>query len=185
MPWEQFDGVPQNQEAPPPTSSNPIIESLDVPDVLIDPAPVGLAPKELEVPLSESTEPIQETNRLDQGMAPSILAVPLFSPNEHRDDEMGDPIVERSPFFVEEGVTTSFSEERPGEVEEVITSSVESQSLSSPMPWEQIENVTIRIEEAAPSTAPLAQSEGHPYWTVNPLLPRPLPPSLNLHQINR
>ncbi len=162
MPWEQFDGVPQNQEAPPPTSSNPIIESLDVPDVLIDPAPVGLAPKELEVPLSESTEPIQETNRLDQGMAPSILAVPLFSPNEHRDDEMGDPIVERSPFFVEEGVTTSFSEERPGEVEEVIASSVESQGLSSPMPWEQIENVTIRIEEAAPSTAPLAQSEGAP-----------------------
>ena len=30
------------------------------------------------------------------------------------------------------------------------------------MPWEQIENSTIRIEEAAPSTAPLAQSEGTP-----------------------
>ena len=30
------------------------------------------------------------------------------------------------------------------------------------MPWEQIENSTIRIEETAPLTAPLAQSEGAP-----------------------
>ena len=38
----------------------------------------------------------------------------------------------------------------------VIVSPVGSPGLSSPMPWEQIENATIKIEE----TAPLAQSEG-------------------------
>ena len=78
MPWEQFDGVPPNQETPPPPSSNPVIESLDVPDVLIDPAPVGLAPQELEVPPSESIGSIQEANASDQGCGPSILTEPPF-----------------------------------------------------------------------------------------------------------
>ncbi len=112
MPWEQFEGAPPSHETSPPTSSNSVIESLDVPDVMIDPAPVGSVSQELEVPL------------------------------------------------LDEGLTPSSSEERTAEVEEGITSSVESPGLSSPMPWEQIENSTIRIEEAAPSTAPLAQSEG-------------------------
>jgi hypothetical protein len=161
MPWEQFDGAPPSHETSPPTSSNPVIESLDVPDVLIDPAPVGLVSQELEVPPSESTGPIQEANRLDQDMLPSILdKLPLPS-SGHRDDGMGDAIVERSP-FVGERLTPSSSEERTAEVERGITSSVESPGLSSPMPWEQIENSTIRIEEAAPSTAPLAQSDGTP-----------------------
>jgi len=124
MPWEQFDGAPPSHESPPPTSSNPIIESLDVPDVLIDPAPVDLALQELEVPPSESTGPIQEANRLDQDMLPSV--------------------------------------ERTADVGRGITSSIGSLGLSSPMPWEQIENSTIRIEEAAPSSTPLAQSEGTP-----------------------
>ena len=128
---------------------------------MIDPAPVGLAPQELEVPPSESTGPIQEANRLDQEMLPSILAEPPFPSSGHRDDGMGDPIVERSP-FVDEGLTPSSSEERTADVGSVITSSVGSPGLSSPMPWEQIETSTIRIEEAAPSTAPLAQSAGAP-----------------------
>jgi hypothetical protein len=161
MPWEQFDGAPSSHETSPPTSSNPVIESLDVPDVLIDPAPVGLVSQELEVQPSESTGPIQEANRLDQDMLSSILAKPPFPSSGHRDDGMGDPIVERSP-FVGERLTPSSSEERTAEVERGITSSVESPGLSSPMPWEQIENSTIRIEEAAPSTAPLAQSDGTP-----------------------
>jgi hypothetical protein len=161
MPWEQFDGAPPSHETPPPTSSNPVIESLDVPDVLIDPAPVGLALQELEVPPSESTGPIQEANRLDQDMLPSILAEPPFPSSGHRDDGMGDPTVERSP-FVGEGLTPSSSEERTADVGRGITSSVGSLGLSSPMPWEQIENSTIRIEEAAPSSTPLAQSEGTP-----------------------
>jgi hypothetical protein len=140
MPWEQFEGVPPSHETPPPTSSNPVIESLDVPDVLIHPAPVGLAPQELEVPPSESTGPIQEAHRLDQDMSPSILAKPL----------------------VDEGLTPSSSEERTADVVRGITSFVGSLGLSSPMPWEQIEHSTIRIEEAAPSSTPLAQSEGTP-----------------------
>ena len=114
MPWEQFDGAPPSHETSPPTSSNPVIESLDVPDVLIDLAPVGLVSQELEVP-------------------------PL-----------------------DEGFTPSSSEERTAEDERGITSSVESPGLSSPMPWEQIESSTIRIEEAAPSSTPLSQSEGVP-----------------------
>jgi len=161
MPWEQFDGAPPSHETPPPTSSNPVIESLDVPDVLIDPAPVGLAPQELEVPPSESTGPIQEADRLDQEMLPSILAEPPFPSSGYRDDGMGDPIVERSP-FVDEGLAPSSSEELTADIGRVITSSVGSLGLSSPMPWEQIENSTIRIEEAAPSSTPLAQSEGTP-----------------------
>jgi len=159
MPWEQFDGALPSYKTPPPTSSNPVIESLDVPDVLIDPAPVSLGPQELEIPTSESTGPSQEANRLDQDMLPSILAEPPLTSSGDRDDEMGDPIVERSP-IVDEGRTTSSSEESIADVGRVITSSVGSPGLSSPMPWEQIENSTIRIEEAAPSMAPLAQSEG-------------------------
>ena len=48
------------------------------------------------------------------------------------------------------------SEEHAGDGGSVIVSPVGSPELSSPMPWEQIENATIKIEE----TAPLAQSEG-------------------------
>ncbi|HEY6639782.1 MAG TPA: tetratricopeptide repeat protein [Nitrospiraceae bacterium] len=115
MPWEQFDGTSPIQETPPPTSSNSVVESLDVPDVLIDAAPVGLAPQELEILPSESAGPIQEADN-------------------------------------EEGVTPSFLEERTRDVERDITSSVGSPELSSPMPWEQIENSIVRIEEATPSS---------------------------------
>jgi hypothetical protein len=165
MPWEQLDEAPPNHKTPPPTLSNPVIESLDVPDVLIDPAPVGLARQELEVSSSESTGPTQETNRLNQEVAPSIFAEPSFELNGHRDDEMGDPAIERSP-FVDEGLTPSSSEEHTGDVEEVSGSSVGSPGLPAPMPWEQIENSTIRIEE----TASLAQSEGAPPLGDEPVL---------------
>jgi hypothetical protein len=161
MPWEQFDGASLSQKTSPPTSLNPVIEALNLQDGLIDPAPVGLAPQELEVPLSESTRPTQEANHLDQEMAPSILAEPPFQLSGHRDVERGDPIVERSP-IVEEGRTLSSSEEHPGDGGSVIASSDGSPGLSSPMPWEQIEKTTIEIEEATPSTVPLAQSEGAP-----------------------
>ena len=161
MPWEQFDGASPSPEASPPTSSNAVIESLDVPDVLIDPAPVGLAPQELEIPPAESTGPIQEAHPLDQDLLPSIVAESPFPSSGHRDDGMGNPIVECSP-FVDEGLTPSSPEERTAEVGSVITSSVGSLGLSSPMPWEQLENSTIKIEEAAPSTAPFTQSEGAP-----------------------
>ncbi len=161
MPWEQFDGAPPSHETPPPTSSNPVIELLDVPDVLIDPAPVGLAPQELDVPPSESAGLIQEANRLDPDLVPSMLAEPPLPSKGHRDDGMGDPIVEPSS-FEGEGLSPSSSEERTTDVGRGITSFVGSQGLSSPMPWEQIENSTIRIEEAAPSSTPLAQSEGTP-----------------------
>ncbi len=123
MPWEQFDGTSPTQETPLPTSSNSGIESFGVRDIVIDQAPVGLAPQELEIPPPESTGPIQGAND-------------------------------------EEGVTPSFLEERTADVERVMTPSVGSPGLSSPMPWEQIANSTVKIEEAASSTAPLAQSDG-------------------------
>jgi hypothetical protein len=174
MPWEQFDGAPPSSEAPPSTSSNPVIESLDVPDVLIDPALVGPVPQELLVPLSESTGPILAADSLGQDIlssmsdlastegeqaAVAIVAEPSLPSSEHRDDGMRDPIVEL-PSFGDEGLTPSSSEERTADAGIAITSSVGSPGLSSPMPWEQIESSTIRIEEATPSTAPLAQSEG-------------------------
>lgn len=158
MPWEQFDGTSPIQEVPLPTSSNPLVESLEVPG--IDPAPVGLVPQELEIPPSESTGPIQGANNFDREMLPSILAEPsLLSSGQHADKE--EAIAERSP-LVGEGVTSSSSEERAADVERVIASSAGSPGIPSPMPWEQIENSTVRIEEATPATAPLAQSDGTP-----------------------
>ena len=125
MPWEQVDGTPPIQETPPPASSNPVVESLDIPDVLIDAAPVGLASQELEILPSESTESIQEADN-------------------------------------EEGVTASILEERARDVERDITPSVGAPESSSLMPWEQIENSTVRIEEATPSSVPSAQSDEMP-----------------------
>ncbi|HEX4967784.1 MAG TPA: tetratricopeptide repeat protein, partial [Nitrospiraceae bacterium] len=107
MPWEQFDETPPIQETPLPTSSNPVPESLDIPDIVIDPAPVGLAPQELETPPSESTGTIQGANDA-------------------------------------EGVTPSSFEERTVDVERVMTPSAGSPGLSSPMPWEHIENSTVK-----------------------------------------
>ncbi|MDE3040845.1 MAG: tetratricopeptide repeat protein [Nitrospirota bacterium] len=178
MPWEQFDGAPPSPDAPPPISSNPVIESLDVPDVLIDPAPVGAAPQELQVPPSEPTGPILEADSLGQDIPPSMsdlpstegeqaaisrLAEPPVQASEHRDNGMGDPIVELSP-FEGEGLTPRSSEEQTADAGIAIMASVGSPGLSSPMPWEQIENATIRIEEATPSRAPFAQPEGVPLF---------------------
>ena len=161
MPWEQLDGAPPNEEAPPPASSSPIIESLDALDVMIDPRMAGLATQELEIPRFESTGPIQEDNRLDQEMGPSILTVPSLSMNGYRDDEVKDPIDEASS-VVEEGLTPTPLENYTGDGASVAVSSVGSTGLSSPMPWEQVENVTIKIEETIPPPAPLAQSEEAP-----------------------
>ena len=166
MPWEQFDGAPLNYETPASTSSNPDLESLEIPDtlpdVLIDPTPVGLVRQEPEVLPSESTGPIQEASRLDWDM--------LLSSGD-RNDGMGDPIVERSP-DVDEGLTPSSSEEHVPEVGSGITSFVGSLGLSSPMPWEQIENATIRIAE----TAPLVQSDGAPLLGDEPIHAPPATP---------
>jgi len=176
MPWEQFDGAPLSPEAPPPTSSNPAIESLDVPDVFIDSAPVGSASQELQIPPSESTGPIWEANSIRQDILPSvsdlpsgegeqavipILAEPPLPSSEYRDDGMGDPIVEHSP-FVGEGISPCSTEERTADVEIANTSSDGSSRISAPMPWEQIENTTIRIEATPPSMAPFTQSERAP-----------------------
>jgi hypothetical protein len=111
----------------------------------------------LDVPSSEPTEPTQEANLLDQEILPSAVAEPQPPSSGNRDDEMGD----------EEGIA---------EVEEAITSSVESTGLPAPMPWEQVENSTTRIEEVAPSPVPLAQSEevSRPEFVSNQL-PSPVP----------
>jgi tetratricopeptide (TPR) repeat protein len=72
MPWEQFDGASPSHESSSPMLSNPVLEPLDVPDVLIDQAPVSLAPQELDsvtgliqiqaeiLPPIEPTEPAME-----------------------------------------------------------------------------------------------------------------------------
>ena len=158
MPWEQLDEAPPIREAPPHIWPNPAIELLDVPEMLIAPAPVDFSHQDLKDPLPESTELIQETNRLDQEIIPSISAEPLSLLNGHRDDEIADLIVEHSP-FVEEGLSPPTSEQHIGDVGSVIVTSVGSPGLPSPMPWEQIENATIKIEDTAPSMASLALSE--------------------------
>ena len=158
MPWEQLDEAPPIREAPPHIWPNPAIELLDVPEMLIAPAPVDFSQQDLKDPLPESTELIQETNRLDQEIIPSISAEPLSLLNGHRDDEIADLIVEHSP-FAEEGLSPHTSEQHIGDVGSVIVTSVGSPGLPSPMPWEQIENATIKIEDTAPSMASLALSE--------------------------
>ncbi len=155
MPWEQFDGTSSIQETPPPTTPSPIIESLHIPDVVMNPAPVDMAPQELEISPSESTGPFPEPDRLDQALAPS------FRLSEPRDDQSESSIVEPSPFR-EEAIAPIESEERTADMEEVIVLSAGSPGISSPMPWEQIENSTVKIEEAIPPPAPVAQSDGSP-----------------------
>ena len=159
MPWELLGEVPPNQEASPPILANPAIESIDVPDGSESLAADGTAPHELESSPSGSAGIIQEANFLDQEIASSILNEPTLSSSEEDDNKGGELTVERSP-FVEEESTSSSSEERPEDVGRVTASSTGSSELSSPMPWEQIENTTIKIEETSSSTPPLAQSEG-------------------------
>ncbi len=108
MPWEQFDGAPPSREVPATFLSNPVIESLDSPNVSIDPAPVGLAQQGQEIPLVEHTP----------------------SPSEEPISDVGG----------------------------IIISAIDSPGLSSPMPWEQIEHSSIKIEEPIPLTSPLTQS---------------------------
>src|SRR6185295_9341142 len=107
MPWEQFDGTSPTQETSPPTSSNLVTESLDVPGVVIEPAPAGLVPQDLEVPPSASTGLIEEANRFGKELLPSIVAESSLPSNGQHDD-MEEAIVERSP-LVEEGGTSSSS----------------------------------------------------------------------------
>ena len=176
MPWEQFDGPPPSPEALTPPSSNPVIESLNVPDVQIDPTPVVPPSQEQQIPPSESTGPSLEANSSWQGFLPSMsdlpgseegqgaisqLTEPRLQSDEHRDAGIGTPIVEPSSFEVEELIPNS-SEEQTADVEIAITPTVGSPGLSSPMPWEQIENSTIRIEEAVPSVVPSSQLETAP-----------------------
>jgi hypothetical protein len=175
MPWEQFEGTSPIQETPPPTSSNPVIESLDVPGIVIEPAPLGLAPEALEIAPSESTRPIQGAKNFDKEILPSILAEPP-PPSRGQHDDVGEPIVNHSP-VAEERVTPSSFEERTADGERDIASSAGSPGLSSPMPWEQIENSTVKIEEAVSSTAPLAQSDGTPLLGDSVLAPSATPQS--------
>jgi len=158
MPWEQLDEAPPIREAPPHIWPNPAIELLDVPEMLIAQAPVDFSQQDLKDLPPESTELIPETNQLDQEITPSISAEPLSLLNGYRDDEITDLIVEHSP-FVEEGLSPHTSEQHIGDVGSVIVTSVGSPGLPSPMPWEQIENATIKIEDTAPSMASLALSE--------------------------
>ena len=176
MPWEQFDGPPKGLKIPPFTSSNPVVESLDDLELPKGQTPVGLPTQEPRDLPSDATGQILETDSFGQDILPSmsdlpgterdqatipLLAEPAPPFSEHRDGEMSDSIVELSS-FEKEGVTPSSSEAQTADVEAVITSSIGSPELSSPMPWEQIENSTIRIEEAAAKPALLAQSDGAP-----------------------
>ena len=67
------------------------------------------------------------------------------------------PSIEHMP-IVEEGDTASLSEEPLSDVGGIITSSADLAELSAPMPWEQIEHSTVKIEESTPSMSPLAPS---------------------------
>ncbi len=158
MPWELFGETPPNPRVSPPIIANHAIESTDVPDGPVDLAAARSVPHELEPSPSGSTGLSQEANFLDQGIAPLILNDPTRSSSEDHDNKRGDLTVERSP-FVEEESTSSSSEERLEDVERVTASSTGSSELSSPMPWEQIENSTIKIEETSSSPPPLDQSE--------------------------
>ena len=131
MPWEQLDGLPPSHETLPSNPSNCDIESvLDTSDTPIATAPTGLAPQETVAAPSESSAPIQEADRSNQDTVPSILSEPPLPSN-------GDGHL---PSTLEKHAV----EDGSGNVV-----SANSMGLSSPMPWKQIENSTIKIEEGA------------------------------------
>ncbi len=180
MSWEQGDRAPEHQEVPLPATSSSVIESIKAPDVLIDQALVSSVPQELLVPLSESTAPILPADSSGQDHVPEMSCLPssvevpsspsMVSPepplpsSEHRDIGIEQPIFELPPSVVGEGATPDSLEERATEAGISIPSPVESPQLSAPMPWEQIEHSNIRIEDAAPSIAPPAQSDEAPLF---------------------
>lgn len=170
MPWEQSDETFPSSEVLQPSPSNSVTESFDVAS---GPAPSGLAIQGLQDSPSEYEGALQEANPLDRDDLPSLLdqpsaegeqaavlivAEPPLSFRESREDVTAAPVDLPS---TEEGLASSASEERAADVGEAITSSVESPGLSSPMPWEQIEDSTVRIEDAAP----FAQSERAPLFS--------------------
>ena len=149
MPWEQLDGVPLSHEILPSIPSNSVIESLpDAPDTLIATAPTGSAPQETVAAPSESSGPIQEANRPNQDTVPSTLSEPPPPSNGDRHSGMGETIIEPS-ILVDEGLPPSTLEKHAVGDGSGNVVSADSLGLSSPMPWEQIENSTIKIEEAA------------------------------------
>jgi hypothetical protein len=149
MPWEQLDGVPLSHEILPSIPSNSVIESLpDAPDTLIATAPTGSAPQETVAAPSESSGPIQEANRPNQDTVPSTLSEPPPPSNGDRHSGMGETIIEPS-ILVDEGLPPSTLEKHAVGDGSGNVVSANSLGLSSPMPWEQIENSTIKIEEAA------------------------------------
>ena len=134
MPWEELDGITLSHEILPSIPSNSVIESLpDAPDTLIATAPTGLAPQETVASRSESSGPIQEANRSNQDTVPSTLSEPPPPSNGDRHRGMGETALEPS-ILVDESLPPS------------------TLGLSSPMPWEQIEHSTIKIEEEAALT---------------------------------
>jgi len=144
MPWEQFDGSPPNPDPPSFTSPNPVIESINVPDALTDLVGISPSPQELFVLPSDSPGPIPATDPLGQ----DILPEPLLSSDTHCDDSSGHQNGELATF---EGGTLIPAEEQTTDIVAPVKSSAGTQGLSSPMPWEQIENSTIRIEAVPPS----------------------------------
>lgn len=192
VPWEQFDSAPANPEVPLPASPNPVIESIEVPEVLRDPEPVGLDTPELLALPSESAEPILMADSFGQDVltemsslpdseetpaAMPLLAEPSLSSSEQHNDGLGEPIVELSSVADEEP-TIGFPEERAAGVEIAISSPAESPGLSAPMPWEQVEHSNIRIEDAAPPMVSPAQSDEAPLFGAEsfPASPSPAPP---------
>jgi hypothetical protein len=180
MPWEQFDEAFPSQETTSPTSSNSVIALLDGSDVLVDPVPADLDSQDQNIP--PPSGPSHEANQLDADMSPSTLEESSLPSSEHCDDGMGDSIAERSRLEDEEPIPSS-SDEHTANIKRAITSSDESPGLSSPMPWEQIENSTIRIEETAPPPALSVQSEGVTLSSQSVLassaIPQPDPISLS------
>ena len=198
MPWEQFDSPPASPAIPPPTSANPVIESAAVSEVLIDQAPAPQASPELPPPPSESAEPVSAADSLVQDTAPQMLNVassfeeasatpmsddPLLLSPEHRDEANEESISEGSSLKDEE---LSSSEELTTDVGTSISAPVGSQGLSAPMPWEQIEHATIKIEEATQSAPPpLLNQSRHHNLALNPFSPGPPTPSLRLAQTSQ
>ncbi len=170
MPWERVDPIlPSDSAEPSPPMAQPL-ERADDSVAVAHPEPIPLEP--LQVPVG-SAPPDGQSNFLNLDGSTTLLNVSVTAIEAH----LAAPSAESLPptnksrdwedrLRQSAGETPSFSGQQTTGGEVMSVPSPGSTALSSPMPWEQIEHNTIRIQEVEPP--PAAPQEPEPITFVAP-----------------